>query len=146
MQSVQVSEYMNRHPVVFHENMAIEEAVELLLKTEQRGGPVVDDKKKVIGFLSEQDCLATMLRDTYHKEQTATVGDCMFRGDVLTVKLDAAVMDLAQNMSAHKPKIYPVTDYQHKLVGIVSRTDILRALDMHLRDSYDQKTKKTKSR
>lgn len=141
MQSVQVSEYMNRHPVVFREKMPIEEAVELLLKTEQRGGPVIDDNKKVIGFLSEQDCLATMLRDTYHKEQTGTVGDCMFRGDVLTVKMDAAVMDLAQSMSAHKPKIYPVTDYQHKLVGIVSRTDILRALDMHLRDSYDQKVK-----
>lgn len=73
MQSVQVSEYMNRHPVVFREKMPIEEAVELLLKTEQRGGPVIDDNKKVIGFLSEQDCLATMLRDTYHKEQTGTV-------------------------------------------------------------------------
>lgn len=32
MQSVQVSEYMNRHPVVFREKMPIEEAVELLLK------------------------------------------------------------------------------------------------------------------
>jgi len=139
MQSVLVSDYMNRHPVVFREQMSIEHAVELLLQSQQRGGPVIDERKQVIGFLSEQDCLATMLRDTYHKESGATVGDCMYRGDVQTVMLDKAVLDIAQNMSTKRPKIYPVLDYSRKLVGIIDRTDILRALDVHMRDSYNQK-------
>ena len=139
MPSVQVADYMNRHPVVFTATMAVERAVELLLQSKQRGGPVIDDKRNVIGFLSEQDCLAIMLRDTYHKEQSGTVNDCMYKGDVLTVYPDTDVMDLAQRIEKNKPKIYPVIDYERKLVGIIHRTDVLAALDLHLRTSYGDK-------
>lgn len=143
MQSVKIKDYMNRHPVVFTPEMAVERAVELLLQSQQRGGPVVDDERKVIGFLSEQDCLATMLRDTYHKEQSANVADCMYQGEVLCVHADDDIMNVAQQMGTHKPKIYPVIDgNQRHLVGLIERTDILRALDLHLRESYDGKAAK----
>lgn len=136
MQSLKVVDYMNRHPVSFKPEMTIEAAVELLLQTGQRGGPVVDAGHKLVGFLSEQDCLAAMLRDTYHNEQGTSVADCMYHGDVVTVDADASITDLAQQMTNNRPKIYPVIDDERQVVGVVTRTDVLRAIDMHLGDNY----------
>lgn len=136
MHSLKVVDYMNRHPVRFAPDMSIEAAVSILLQSTQRGGPVVDKQNKLVGFLSEQDCLATMLRDTYHNEQSATVSDCMYQGEVVTVDANTSVTDLAQQMTANKPKMYPVINTDRQLVGVITRTDILRAIDLHLRDGF----------
>ena len=100
---------------------------------------MVDAQHKLVGFLSEQDCLATMLRDTYHNEQSATVSDCMYRGEVVTVDADTSVTDLAQQMTANKPKLYPVIDAERQLIGVISRSDVLRAIDLHLREGYSRR-------
>ncbi|MBY6062972.1 CBS domain-containing protein [Pseudidiomarina sediminum] len=140
MQSMKVSVFMNRRPVVFTEQLPVEAAVERLLQSRQRGGPVVDAAQRVIGFLSEQDCLAAMLRGTYHNEMSATVGDCMYHGDVLTVFADDSIADVAQRMDANKPKVYPVLDDETKqLVGVITRTDVLAAIDSFFQDSYRQR-------
>lgn len=137
MQSMKVEDFMHRRPVVFTEDLPIEAAVERLLQSRQRGGPVVDTEQKVIGFLSEQDCLAAMLRDTYHKELSANVGDCMYRGEVLSVFANDSITDVAQRMDAKKPKVYPVLDDATKhLVGVITRTDVLAAIDQYFQDSY----------
>ncbi|WP_339878731.1 CBS domain-containing protein [Pseudidiomarina gelatinasegens] len=136
MHSLKVVDYMNRHPVRFAPDMSIEAAVSILLQSSQRGGPVVDKQNKLVGFLSEQDCLATMLRDTYHNEQSATVSDCMYQGEVVTVDANTSVTDLAQQMTTNKPKMYPVINTDRQLVGVITRSDILRAIDLHLRDGY----------
>jgi len=136
MQSLKVVDYMNRHPVSFKADMPIEAAVELLLQTGQRGGPVVNVDHKLVGFLSEQDCLAAMLRDAYHNEQGASVADCMYHGDVVTVDANSNITDLAQQMTNNRPKIYPVIDSDKQVIGVITRTDVLRAIDMHLGDNY----------
>lgn len=138
MRSMKVADYMNRYPVIFKPHMPVEEAVEKLLYASQTGGPVVEGKRTVVGFLSEQDCLQMMLEGVYHNEQSATVADCMHT-EVLTVNSDMAIVDLAQNLGSQKPKLYPVVNYTRELVGVISRTDILRAIDLHLRDSFHQK-------
>ncbi len=139
MQSHKIADYMNHRPVIFTARMSIETAVEKLLTSGQRGGPVVDDNNRVIGFISEHDCLEAMLRDTYHKEQSATVGDCMYCGDVLTVAGYENITDLAQRMDRKRPKIYPVLDENRKLIGIITRTDVLKAINLQLRDSYSKR-------
>ncbi|MCC5854973.1 MAG: CBS domain-containing protein [Idiomarina sp.] len=136
MRSLKVSDYMTRHPVIFTANMSIEEAVSRLITGKQGGGPVVNEQREVIGFLSEQDCIKMMLEGTYHKEQSATVGDCMSPHAPVTVMEDKAIVDLAQELGAGRPKLYPVIDYNRQLVGVISRTDVLRAIDLHLKDSY----------
>jgi predicted transcriptional regulator len=136
MHSLQVVDYMNRHPLVFNASMSIEQAVDMLLHCNQTGGPVVDESQRLVGFLSEQDCLAAMLRDTYHAEQSASVADCMYRGELVTVKSSTSVIDLAQQMGNLRPKIYPVVDDSGVLVGVITRADVLRAINFQLQDSY----------
>ncbi|EKE86920.1 CBS domain-containing protein [Idiomarina xiamenensis] len=135
MKSVKVSDYMTRYPVIFTTQMTIEKAVEELLRSQQRGGPVVNAQQRVVGFLSEQDCLAAMLRATYHQEQSALVEDCMTT-PVLTVRSDMSILDLAEQMQVNKPKLYPVIDENNRLTGLIGRSEVLRAMDLCLGDGY----------
>ncbi len=132
MRSLKVFDYMNRYPVSFKAEMTIERATDIFLQSGQRGGPVIDDQRRLVGFLSEQDCIAALLSNTYHNEQSAIVGDCMYQGDVVTVNASDSIADLAQQLSHNRPKIYPVVDDEHQVVGVITRTDVLRAIHLYL--------------
>ncbi len=135
MNLLKVADQMNLHPVTFTAEMTLETAVDLLTDAGQLGGPVIDKDKKVVGFLSEQDCLQRMLLSSYHDQVSAHVRDVM-RTEVLTVKPYTEIIDLAQQMLGAKPKIYPVIDDNGVLVGVISRTDVLRAIDQELHSHY----------
>jgi len=132
MESIEVQEYMNHYPVTFTAEMAIEEASLLFLKTKQTAGPVIDDKGQLIGFLSESDVLEKMLETIYYNEHIANVEDLMSK-EVLTMKPNYSVIELGQLMLKDKPKMYPVIDDDNKLLGTISRNDVLHAIDKHLR-------------
>ena len=65
MDLLKVADYMNRYPVTFTADMPVEMAVDRLIRGRQTGGPVIDKHKKIVGFISEQDCLQRMLTSTY---------------------------------------------------------------------------------
>ncbi len=137
MQSIQVKDYMTHRPVTFKEEMTVVEAAERLLIAHQIGGPVLNQYRHVIGFLSEQDCLERMLEDTYQNESPYKVADIM-RTDVLCVKPEHSILDLAQSMLSNKPKIYPVVDDDNNLLGTINRSDVLKAIDRHQHAIYEQ--------
>lgn len=90
------------------------------------GAPVVDRHDNLIGFISEQDVLGRVLDSVYHDDEAPLVKELM-RNEVLSVTPAKSITDLAQEMLGAKPKIYPVVE-QRRLVGIVTRRDILVAL------------------
>jgi CBS domain-containing protein len=137
MESIKVADYMNKRPVTFKIDMTIAEAVERFLHSHQIGGPVIDKQKHVVGFLSEQDCLKYMLEATYLGESHSTVHELM-RKDALTVSPNDSVLDLAQKMTTNKPKLYPVVDDDGRLIGIITRSDVLKAIDVQLHAMYEK--------
>ena len=137
MESIKVADYKNKRPVTFKVDMTIAEAVERFLHSHQIGGPVIDNHKHVVGFLSEQDCLARMLEATYLGESHCTVNE-MMHNEPLTVTPNDSVLDLAQQMKGHKPKLYPVVDEEGRLLGIISRSDVLKAIDVQLHSMYEK--------
>lgn len=138
MESLKVSEYMNQRPVKLHIDMPVAEAVERLIVAKQTGGPVVDNHDKVVGFLSEQDCLSQMITSSYYREQVARVADIM-NNEPLSVKGYDSVLELAQKMIKEKPKVYPVVDDDGYLLGSINRTEVLNAIDVQLRSGYQSK-------
>ncbi|CAM3799592.1 CBS domain-containing protein [Rheinheimera salexigens] len=135
MELLKVADYMHRHPVTFTADMPIEMAVARLIQAKQLGGPVIDLQHKIIGFISEQDCLARMLMSTYHDQQSSRVAEAM-RTEVLTVRPYDDIIDLAQLMLQSKPKLYPVIDDNGCILGIISRSDVLAAIDKELHSHY----------
>ncbi|WP_218309562.1 CBS domain-containing protein [Alteromonas antoniana] len=135
MKSLQVCDYMNTHPVKLKIDMPVAEAVETLLASGQTGGPVVNEKGKVVGFLSEQDCIKNMVESSYYREQVCRVSDIM-RTPALTIKPYLSVVELAQTLIKEKPRVYPIVDDDGVLLGTINRTAVLRAIDVQLRSGY----------
>jgi CBS domain-containing protein len=135
MNSLKVSDYMQLRPIKLTTDMPVATAVDKLLKSTHIGAPVVDDNDTLIGWISEQDCLASLLESSYYCEQVAIVKDVM-RTDVLTVKAEDSIIELAQQMLTAKPKVYPVIDDHAVLVGIITRRDVLIAMDKQLQACY----------
>ncbi|MGJ8681025.1 CBS domain-containing protein [Paraglaciecola sp.] len=131
MISARVAECMSRDFAEIHPEMMVAEASSNLIKKALLGGPVVDDNGKLVGWISEQECLQVTIQVVYHNMRVATVKDVM-RTDVLTVSLNADLLDVAQQMLKEKPKSYPVVDEDNKVVGVLTRRDILKMLDNKL--------------
>lgn len=109
------------------ENTPVVEASMELIKKEALGGPVIDENKKLLGWVSEQECLQVVTQFTYHNERISTVKDIM-RDDVLTIDADQAVFALAEKMNTNLPKNYPVVDENNKVIGVINRRRVLKAL------------------
>lgn len=137
MQSIKVKDYMTLRAVTFNEKMTVTEASKKMLNSHQIGGPVLDNYKHVVGFLSEKDCLERMLADTYQNETHHKVVDVM-NTEVLCVDGDYSVLELAQTMLSNKPKIFPVVDIDKRLLGVITRSDVLRAIEHHHQAVYEE--------
>lgn len=126
MRSLKVSDVMWNHIEPIRCGTQLTKVVKTLLNNHVTGLPVVDENRQVLGFVSEQDCIHALLVSSYHCEGDPIVDDVMFRKPV-TISPEMSVVDLAQNLGAGKPKVYPVVDHG-KLIGIVTRTAILAEL------------------
>ena len=109
------------------------------------GFPVVDDGGKVIGVVSEADMLAKealedgchgvrgmvaaiVHRSEHRKAGAATAGELM-TSPAVTVAADDTVEHAAARMYIRGLKRLPVVDADGRLVGIVSRSDVLAVFD-----------------
>lgn len=126
METLQVSQCMSSKFVSLTADMPVFEAVTELVKNEILGAPVISEGK-LIGWVSEQDCLKVVLQVVYFDNRVATVKDIM-QTDVLTVKPEDSALDLCSAMVDRKPKNYPVVDTDGAVLGLVSRRMMLRRL------------------
>ena len=135
MRSLKVKDYMTLQAVTFTKDMSLSAALNKVIKSVTLGGPVIDENKKVVGFLSEQDLLDKLVKASYHCQDTNTVQECMHQ-DVLSVSPEMSIIELADMMKVGKPKVYPVVDDKGKLVGIITRRDVLIALGVTLNECF----------
>ncbi|WP_261817098.1 CBS domain-containing protein [Vibrio gallicus] len=126
MQSLKVKDYMSHQAVTFTPNMSLSAALNKVMQSDKISGPVIDESEQVVGFLSEQDLLEKLVKVSYHCQDTHIVADVMYK-EVLSVAPDMSIIELVEMMKVGKPKVYPVVD-DGRLVGIITRSDVLRAL------------------
>ncbi|PJE79945.1 Hypoxic response protein 1 [invertebrate metagenome] len=127
-----VKDCVNTQIEPLNTHMMLTEAVEKLLDSGLTGLPVIDDQSQLKGFLSEQDCLQQLLKDSYHCDDLTLVSDLMHK-EPLAVDINDSIIELAQTMTGNKPKVYPVLE-DGVLIGIVTRRDIMTALNSELQN------------
>jgi len=133
------------HPVfTVRSTDPIEGAAALLADRQITAAPVVDGDGRLIGIVSEGDLLRDRVPQTPtahlrpvapHHDRPRVVAEVMIR-KVVTAWPVEDVSDVARTMLAHDVRSVPVLD-DGRLVGIVSRRDLLRAVvrsDAVLRD------------
>ncbi|PID63371.1 MAG: CBS domain-containing protein [Gammaproteobacteria bacterium] len=128
LKSVKVSDYMAANLVTFSPDMEILEAVRQLIEKRISGAPVVDKRGNLVGLLSERDCLEVALEAGYHKSFGGPVSQYMTE-NVVTVDADTSILALAERFIKERFRRFPVTQ-DNRLVGQISRRDILRAMNV----------------
>jgi predicted transcriptional regulator len=125
---VYVRDYMHPATYSFNHDTSVEEVVKTLTKNHIVGAPVLDADGKLIGFITEQNCIKQMLNNTYYNDSHEVAADIM-RKDPLSVSAEEDILNLAEKMSTKGPKIYPVVE-NDKVIGIIRRADVLKALSL----------------
>lgn len=107
----------------------INRAMAILLDARISGAPVVDAKGDLLGVLSKKDCLKAALNASFFQEWGGAVSDYMStKVEVLDPDMD--LVKAAETFLASQYRRFPVVK-DGRLVGQVSRCDILRGLRDH---------------
>lgn len=131
-----VKDFMSRSFIKFQPGTDIFTATKEILDAGVTGAPVVDEQDRLIGMISERDCLKLVNQSSYENVLPGgAVENYMTQGsDCITVTPLAALDEVARLFLQHGFKKIPVIDGE-KLVGLVRRADALRALN----DFYKQR-------
>ena len=126
LKSCLVRNYMAGSIVSFKPETDVLDAIHELVRHRIAGAPVVNDQGELVGMLSELDCLKVSLNAGYYGDWGGPVADFM-TPDVETVDADMNIVDLAQKFIDCGFRRFPVLR-NNRLVGQISRRDVLRAL------------------
>ena len=108
---------MTRDIITVKPKMTVKQLAMLLIKNQISGAPVAAEDGKIIGVVSEADILTKKARQVKGIMSTK----------VMSINEDTPVEEIAQLMAMHKIKRLPVMK-GNKIVGIVSRADIVSAI------------------
>jgi CBS domain-containing protein len=151
LRELPVRDLMVRDVLTFTPEQNVQVAMRALVERSVGGAPVVDEERRVVGVLSVGDLIMEEARlhfptivnlfgvnvalpwhdkdldESVSKALGEFVGEVMTTGAV-TVTPDATIEDVATRMHDKQVSRVPVVDAGGRLVGIITRTDILRAM------------------
>ena len=93
--------------------------------------PLVDDDLRCVGIVSRSDLLG---RDADPDTPLSIVAST----DVVTLEADDTLLTALERIVDEEVEHLPVTDEEHRIVGMCTRTDILRARSRHLTAEQSQ--------
>ena len=123
-----------------HKDTRYKDLVKLLATRRVSAVPVVDDRRHVLGVVSEADLLvkqekparpltrllSTRRRRRERAKAKATVAAELMSQPAITISTHATLIEAARRLHAEGVKRLPVVDAVGRLVGIVSRVDLLK--------------------
>ncbi len=154
---MKIEDIMEKNVIKFNELDKIVDVAKSFRDNKISGGPVVDENNKVVGVISEGDIMRLLevhspkinlilpapldlielpVRMKYELDEIAedmqragsTVIDQIMTKKVVKIGPDASISDAAELMDSHKVKRLPVVNGDGKLMGIVTRGDIIGAM------------------
>lgn len=162
---MRIREVMTRKVLALRTSDTLREAVAIFAKNGISGAPVIDDKRRVVGILTEMDILRRLeigsmelghpvrpaagaahaggkeagLRFKSLSESLDGAGDIpiskVMTAPVVSALPDDLVQEKAALMVHRKIRRLPVVDGKGVLVGILSRKDLIRMLYLAGRDA-----------
>jgi CBS domain-containing protein len=152
--NMNASDVMVTNVIAIGPNASVQEVADILVINRISAAPVVDDYGELIGIISEGDLirraeLGTERRGSwwleiiaseskedlaieYMKSHASKVGDIMTR-EVITATPGTPLRDVAALLEKNRIKRVPIVE-QGKMVGIVSRANLVQALAILRKD------------
>jgi CBS domain-containing protein len=126
---ITAKQLMNTSVIAIGKDEDIYEAMRLMALNNITGLPVVDDEGVLVGIITEKDILVLLchrLEDAGTDRAAGTVGQFMTR-HVICFHPGDSLSDIAECLSTNNFRRVPILD-NDKLVGIISRRDVVRYL------------------
>ncbi|HBH23957.1 MAG TPA: inosine-5-monophosphate dehydrogenase [Cytophagales bacterium] len=123
-----VTRYMATDLITFSPEDEIGFVIDKLMKNKISGAPVLNDKDELVGLISEQDCLRVIIDSVYYNQPISKhrVKDYMTT-HIKSVSVTEDVVDVANKFLSNRFRRFPVVDEKGRLLGQVSKRDILKA-------------------
>jgi len=127
-QPILVQDFMTTNLITFRPEDTIDHVITVLTRKRISGAPVVDDNGKLVGMISEGDCLKEIIKGQYTNTPKfpAAVSEQMTT-QVFTLPPDISIFDAADRFLTMKIRRFPVVK-DEKLIGQISVSDIVRAM------------------
>ena len=124
MKTIFASEIMTTPVISAREDASVRDVALQLLSGVFSGMPVTDYENKITGIISELDIIKSVKNG---KDLTATLVSDIMTTDPVTAREDATAEEFIRIMEEFYIIRLPIVK-DEKLVGIVSRSDVLRAI------------------
>lgn len=134
-----VAGYMTQAVKTVTREQTVRDLSEMFERDDFNAYPVEDDGQ-VVGIVTKFDLLKcfvftpSQMIPPYEHLMNRTVGDVM-TSEFIYVRTDTKLTRVLQLMIDHRIRSVPAIDSDHRLVGIIARRDVLRALADCVRDA-----------
>ncbi len=125
---------MSKRLISLRPDQTIAEAIGVLAARGVSGAPVLDDRRKLLGIVSEFDCMRVIAAGEFHQEgqvRSQTVAELMTPAQ-FTVSPDADLYTVCHQFVKSKVRRLPVVS-QSRIVGIITRRDVIKAMARYYR-------------
>ena len=126
MRSIKVRDCMTTQVITISSDIAVVEAIGLLLRHDITAAPVVDKDGRIAGILSESDCLQGTLIESYFSQGGGLVKDYMTT-EVKTASPDDDIISVYQHFMTRRAFRIPVLR-EGTIVGMLSPKDLMSAV------------------
>lgn len=148
MAILKVSNFMSQKVITAHPDDGIRHTFFRMREDNVRHFPVVNDDDKLVGIISDRDLRrpewvdeAPDISHIYNLDDELTVKDLMSTNMVVAHTYES-LHKVTRVLIEHRYGALPVLNKEEELVGILSATDLLQALEMLLDEQ--KKNKKAK--
>lgn len=128
MKSLVVRDYMTEDVISLEPDLEISSAIQMLIEHDISGAPILDEHGRLVGILTERDCISVAVHAGFDQNPYGLVRDYMVVNPE-SVTPDQSILTVAEKFIRGQFRRYPVVD-NGRLVGIISRRDVMRALGM----------------
>ncbi len=125
-----VEEYMTQNLITFKKDSDINVVIKSFLEHNISGAPVLDENGHVVGLIDDKDCLNVLVGSVYNRLPTTSDTVSSYMTNVMkSISSDLNILDVALVFVSSPFKRLLVMDKNNKLVGQISRSDVLRAIN-----------------
>jgi CBS domain-containing protein len=146
MKELIAKDIMTKKVITIGKNATLLELVRLLIKNKISGVPVIDEKNDLVGVVTENDIIVKKsslpfplsfsfaFLDKYEsytkstKEFLDTKVEEVMSVDIKTVREDMTVSKVVNIMLNNNINRLPVLDNDNKLIGIITRADVMKSM------------------
>jgi len=129
LETPKVQDILITKVIAFKPNFTPADAIKFFNEYKISTAPVVNETNEIVGYLSESDCIKCLSNCLFYDETRNRAIDSIMSTDVAVAESSWDIFELESFFILNHLRSAPVVDSDNHLVGIVTRRDVLLALE-----------------